>query len=102
MTVLSDVIDRDNIWMVKRCQHMGLAPKAHQLVGVVREVWGQNLDRYLSMQAGVASAVYLSHPARTQESKDFVRTQHRAAIQSTAFHGRLLQKIDVSLFVRGN
>src|SRR5712664_3923123 len=81
---------------------MGLAPKTHQQVGVVREIRGQNLDRNLSIEVPIVSPVHVPHSARPHRRKNLVRAQHGARFQRTAFDGRLLQKRDVPHFVRGN
>jgi hypothetical protein len=40
-----------------------------------RKMRGKNLDRHDTIQAGVQATVHLSHSARTERRRDFIRTE---------------------------
>ena len=54
---------------------MRFALKAGQPLGIARERFGQDLERHLALQAGIARAIHFTHSARTDLGGHFVRTK---------------------------
>ena len=65
--------------MVERRQHLRLAAEPRQPVGVAREGVGQDLERDVTIELGVAGAVDLAHSAGADGTEDFVRTKTSSA-----------------------
>src|ERR1700719_516749 len=61
--------------MVQRSQHLGFTLKASKSLGIVRERFGENLDRYITPQLCVMGLVNFSHAARTNRASDFIRAE---------------------------
>jgi len=56
-------------------QYLGLALKADKPLRIMGQRSRKNLDRYITIELGVASAVNLAHAARTDGGEDLVRAQ---------------------------
>jgi len=61
--------------MVQRGQHLGLALEAAQSIGVADHTVGQDLQRDLAIQRGVARAIDLTHSARADKGENLVRSE---------------------------
>ena len=53
----------------------GLLFEAAETLGVTGDVLGQDLDRHLAAEAGVASAVDLTHAPGPEQAEDLVGTK---------------------------
>jgi hypothetical protein len=73
-----DVVNGEDVGMVQCCYSPRFLLKAPQSLSVGSERHRENLDSDIAPQSRVASAIYLSHPARAQRRKDFIRTEFRA------------------------
>src|SRR5437773_7115376 len=73
--VCPKIVHRDDIGMVELACGARFLLEASQPVGVLGEGFWQHFDGDLATQPGVARAVHLAHPARTQRRYDFVRTE---------------------------
>jgi hypothetical protein len=49
-------------------------------IGVIRKDSGKHLDRDVAIEAGVARAIHLAHPARAKRRGNFVRSQAHACL----------------------
>ena len=58
--------------VVERGEHARLALEPRQALGVARELVGQDLDRDLAAELGVASAIHLAHAADAELREDLV------------------------------
>ena len=72
------VEDRDDGRMVQPGGRLGLAPEAHEEVGVAGEVGSQHLDRDLSPEPGVVAQVDVGHAAAPDELTDLVASPQDA------------------------
>jgi hypothetical protein len=52
-----------DVLVIEGRQNLGFALKSRQTIGVSRDIGGQDLDRDLSLQLGIARAIHLAHPA---------------------------------------
>ena len=76
-TVL-EAVNRGDVRMIQRRQHLGFAPESREPIRIQRERFGQHLQRHVAIQLRVARAIHLPHPARTEDSKDFIGAEARA------------------------
>ena len=70
--MIADVVNRQNIRMIKRRSRSCFLLEAAQAVGVIRKRSGQDFDGDFAVQAGVARAVDFTHPARADFGDDVV------------------------------
>ena len=71
-------IDGGDVWMIERGEHLRFSPKSRQPVGIGHERVGQDLQRDVAIELGVASAIHLPHAAGAQGIDDFVGAEARA------------------------
>ena len=64
VVALLDAINLRDVGMVQRRQNLGFALKPRQPLGILGEGGGQHLDCYITVEAGVAGTVDLTHAAR--------------------------------------
>ncbi len=76
--LLADVVEGADVGMVEGGGGAGLTLEARAAVGVLGEVRGQDLDGDGAVQARVARAVDLAHPARAKGREDLVGTEARS------------------------
>ena len=67
--------------MIQCRQCPSLAVESSEAIGIRREELGQHLDRHITMELGIARAVYLTHAARPERGGDFVVTKPGASRQ---------------------
>ena len=86
---LLEAVDRRDVRVVERRQHLGLALEARQAIGVEHERVGQDLQRDVALQRRVAAPVHLAHAAGADHRQDVVgaeaaagREGHPAIIES--------------------
>src|SRR5882672_10981014 len=75
---LLQALDRGDVRMVQRGERLRFAREARQAVRVVRERFGQDLDRDGAIQLRIAGAVHLAHAAFADRRIDFVDAEARA------------------------
>jgi hypothetical protein len=63
-------VERGDVLMVERRQNARLALEAGEPFGVVRDVVGEDLDRDLAAEPGVARAIDLTHAAGAETAGD--------------------------------
>ncbi len=68
-------IDGGDVWMAERGEHLRFSPKSRQPVGIGSERVGQDLQRDVAIELGVASAIHLPHAASAHGIYDFVGTE---------------------------
>ena len=61
--------------MVERREHLRLALESREAFAIAGERVGQDLDRDLASELGVARAIHLAHPAGAERRNDLVRTE---------------------------
>ena len=89
IALLAGVVDRDDVGVRERRHRLRLGLEAGERVGVIGEVLGQDLDRHVALEAGIAGAVDLPHPAGAERRDDLVRAEAvagREAHGSAAIH----------------
>ena len=84
IALLAGVVDRDDVGVRERRHRLRLGLEAGERVGVIGEVLGQHLDRHVALEAGVAGAVDLPHPAGAERRDDLVRAE---AVAGREAHG---------------
>jgi hypothetical protein len=68
-------MNRRDIRMIQRRQHLRFALKTRKPLGIVRECFGQDFDRHVAPKLGVVRLVHFSHAARTDLRSDFIRAE---------------------------
>ena len=71
-SALFEPVDARDVGMIQRRERFRFARESRQTVGVVRERVGQDLDRDVAVQLGVASAKDLPHAPFADRRDDFV------------------------------
>src|ERR1700730_14650155 len=66
ITSVFDTVDGRDVGMVERGQDLGFALEASHAFGVAGERFGEDLQRNIALQLGVARAVHLAHAARAE------------------------------------
>jgi len=56
-------IDRRDVGMVQRRQHLRFAGESRHAVGVLRERFGDDFDGHVAAQLGIGGAVHFAHAA---------------------------------------
>jgi hypothetical protein len=64
--------------MIQRRERLRFAREARQPLRIVCECLGQDLDRDVAIQLGIARAKHLAHPAFTDPGSDFVDAETSA------------------------
>ncbi len=82
------IVDRGNPGVVERGERLGLAFEPRQARRVRGELPGQDLDRHVALELGVARAVDLAHPTRT-DGLDHAVMQQRGA----RLHARIVSAV---------
>ena len=86
-----DAVDLGDVRMVQRRERPRLALEPHQPVGVGGERVGQDLERHVASELGVAGAIDLPHAAGAERRHDLVGAEPDAGVQRRAGHsGRIL------------
>ena len=68
-------IDRGDVGMIERGQHLRLALEAGPVIGVIGQCRRQHLDGDVAVKLGVARAIHLAHAALADERKDLIRAE---------------------------
>src|SRR5437870_9428950 len=63
-------MDCGDVGMIQRSQHLGFALKAGKPLGIVREGFWENFDRYIAPEFCVVRLVDFSHAARTNRRSE--------------------------------
>ena len=72
IALAADVVERQDVGMAERRHGARLALEALAALGALAEVRRQHLDRHVATEPGVARAVDLAHPSRTERGRDLV------------------------------
>jgi hypothetical protein len=78
IAVRAHVVNGEDVGMVDGAQHAGFVLEALQAVGIAGKGFGQDLDRDVAGQTGVACSIDFSHTARAQGRLNLVGAQFRA------------------------
>jgi hypothetical protein len=70
--VLASVEDHEDVGMVQCARGLRLLREAPLTIGITQPVLVQDLDGDLAGEAGIAGAVDLAHPSRTERREDLV------------------------------
>ena len=81
---LLEPVDRGDVGMVERREHVRLALEAGEPLRVPRDFRGQDLDRDVAVQVRVSRAIDLAHPAGAERRGDPVVGEALANHQSGA------------------
>src|SRR5262249_25581381 len=76
--LMTDVVERAEVWMTQRRNGAGLLLEAAKSLRIAAECGGQHLDRDEAVQPRIAGLIHLSHAAGAKQSDDFVDTEPRA------------------------
>src|SRR5262245_29714670 len=69
---LLEAVDRADVRMIERGQHLSLALEACETFGVVSNRCGQKLQRDVAPELGIACAIDLAHAASAEQRDDLV------------------------------
>jgi hypothetical protein len=69
---------RSDVGMIERGEELRLALKAREAFRIGGKDGGQDLDRDVAMQFGIAAVIRLAHPAFAQLGDDLKGTEARA------------------------
>ena len=87
-TSLLEAVDLGDVRMVERCEQLGLALEPRQPLRIAGESIEQDFDCHLAIQAGVARAVDLAHPAGAERRHDLERTKAGAGCETHYYFDR--------------
>ena len=73
-----EAVDRGDVRVVQRGEHLRFAFEAREPIGIEGEGFRQDLDRDFAIELRVACAVHLTHPADADDGADLIRTETRA------------------------
>ena len=73
-----DSVDGDDIGVIEGGHRLGLAPESLESIRVRGHLGGENLDRDISIELGVAGQPDLTHPAFAELAEDLVVEQRAA------------------------
>jgi hypothetical protein len=74
-----DAVDRGDVGMIERGQHLRLAREARHPRRVAGEIFGDQLDRDFASELAVGGAIHLAHGALTELGRDaIVRDRFRS------------------------
>jgi hypothetical protein len=76
--VLTDVMNGENVGMVKRGYRPRLLLKATQAVAIAGEGFRKNFQSDIAPQARIFRAIHFSHAACAKRRQDFIRAKFRA------------------------
>jgi len=79
--VCTNLKNSKNIWVIECCCGFRLLLKAGKLLGIAGMNGRQNFYRHVALQVGIARAVDLSHPSRTNERNHFIRAEFCASLE---------------------
>ena len=68
--------------MIQRSQHLGLALEPAHSIRVAEHAVGQDLQRDIAVQRGVARAIDFAHSARADKGENLVRSEARSDRES--------------------
>jgi hypothetical protein len=74
-------IDRSDVRMIERSEEARFALKARDPLRIVAEPVGDNLDRDVAAQPGIAGAIDLSHPAGPDGRVDLIQADANAGLE---------------------
>ena len=58
--------------VIQRRQYLRLALEARETVLITREDVGEDFERHVAIQLGIARAIHFAHTARAERGKDLV------------------------------
>ena len=78
-------IERGNVWVIQRGEHLRFALEPRRAVGVECPRLRQDFDRHLAPELRVPRAVHFAHAAGTERGLDLVRAEASAADKTHFF-----------------
>lgn len=75
---MANVVEGANVGMRKSGNSLGFALQPLFQGRVGRKVLGQNFNRNVAVEAGIAGAIHFPHTARTELRLNFIRTEFGA------------------------
>ena len=72
---LFEAVDGGDVRMIQRGERLRFPLETHQAIGSGGEEFGQDLQRNIATEPGVACLVDLAHAARAERGEDFVRAK---------------------------
>src|SRR4029434_10668964 len=72
---LFEAVDGGDVRMTQRGERLRFPLETHQAIGIGGEEFGQDLERNIATEPGVACLVDLPHAARAERREDFVRAK---------------------------
>ena len=78
---LLEAVDRRDIRVVQRCQHLGLALESRDPFVIRSERGRQHLDRNIAIQLAVTRPVHIAHSTRADGRNDLVGSESRSGRQ---------------------
>ena len=76
-------MNRCDIGVIQRGKDLGFTLEASEAVGIEREFGGQDFQRDVAIQSGVARPIDLAHTAHAKQAGDFVSPESSAASSAT-------------------
>ncbi len=73
-----DRVNRHDVRMLERGDRARLALEPRQAVGVVCERFGEQLQRHVAPELGVAGAIHLAHATGAERREDLVMAERPA------------------------
>src|SRR5207237_9627763 len=85
LTAVFETVDRGNVRMVERGEHLRLALEACEAIGIERERVGDDLQRDVATKLHVACAVDLPHAAGADGREDLIWAEAASGCESHCY-----------------
>jgi len=82
---VANIVNRQDVGMRQRRDGLGFALETQQRVGVLGELFRENLDGYIALQAEVARAVDFTHASGANRGKNFIRAEASTGRENHGF-----------------
>jgi hypothetical protein len=79
---LFEAVDRGDVRVVERGEHLRFPLEARQAIRVQREGLGQDFQRDVASELRIPRPVHLAHPARAEQVQNLVRAETCAGSES--------------------
>ena len=78
LAAVLESINRRDVWMVERRQHLRLPAEAGEALRLQRECRSNHFQRDVAIELGIARAIHLAHAAGAERGENLIRAEARA------------------------
>ena len=98
--LIANVVDGQDIGMVQCGRGLGFLLEATHAIGIVGETGWEDLDRDLTLEAGIQRAVHLTHAACPERTEDLIRAEQRRTLGRLQAHQTVLDRPRTGVYSR--